>query len=208
MTEYLNTVTNPAAPWSFIDDTEENILQDLAAHTLDPIFELYGDFVNPSPEWLSTENAAKYAGCTMISGNFRAYTHAFRLVTDDAALIARISAAVQRNKSRPEYQEARRKMIDDLPALTFKNAAVGHYYRFCDGWFRLTKIIHLTEEDCNRDSLLYMDRYEGTDWNGHAIGGAFHDGREMPTSANWSIYAAPKEIADTAADGQALFPLA
>ena len=76
MTEYLNTVTNPAAPWSFIDDTEENILQDLAAHTLDPIFELYGDFVNPSPEWLSTENAAKYAGCTMISGNFRAYTHA------------------------------------------------------------------------------------------------------------------------------------
>ena len=129
----------------------------------------------------------------MISGNFRAYTHAFRLVTDDAALIARISAAVQRNKARPEYQEARRKMIDDLPALTFKNAAVGHYYRFCDGWFRLTKIIHLTEEDCNRDSLLYMDRYEGTDWNGHAIGGAFHDGREMPTSANWSIYAAPKE---------------
>ena len=105
MTEYLNTVTNPAAPWSFIDDTEENILQDLAAHTLDPIFELYGDFVNPSPEWLSTENAAKYAGCTMISGNFRAYTHAFRLVTDDAALIARISAAVQRNKARPEYQD-------------------------------------------------------------------------------------------------------
>ena len=203
MTEYLNTVTNPAAPWSSIDDTEENILQDLAAHTLDPSFELYGDFVNPSPEWLSTENAAKYAGCTMIFGNFRSYSHAFRLVTDDAALISRISAAVQRNKARPEYQEARREMIDALPALTFKNATVGHYYRFCDGWLRLTKIIHLTEEECNRDSLLYMDRFEGIDWNGHAQGGAFYDWREMPTSANWAIYAAPEETAD----GQALFPL-
>ena len=204
MTEYLNTVTNPAAPWSFIDDTEENILQDLDAYTLDPTFELYGDFVNPSPEWLSTENAEKYAGCTMIFGNFYGYSHAFRLVTDDAALIARISAAVQRNKARPEYQQARREMIDALPALTFKHATVGHYYRFCDGWLRLTKIIHLTEEECNRDSLLYMDRFEGIDWNGHTQGGAFHDGREMPTSSNWAIYAASEETAD----GQALFPLA
>lgn len=208
MTEYLNTVTNPAAPWSFIDDTEENILQDLAAHTLDPTFELYGDFVNPSPEWLNPENAAKYAGCTMIFGNFLDYTHAFRLVTDDASLIARISSAVQRNKSRPEYQQARRKMIDKLPALTFKNATIGHHYRFCDGWLRLTKIIHLTEEECNRDSLLYMDRFEAIDWNGHTQGGAFSDGRKMPTSANWAIYATPQAGADSSADGQALFPLA
>ena len=208
MTEYLNQVTDPAAPWLFIDDTEENILQDLAAHTLDPIFELYGDFVNPSPEWLSPDTAAKYAGCTVISGNFHDYTHAFYLVTDDAALIDRISAAVQRNKARPEYQEARRKMIDGLPALTLKSAAIGHYYRFCSGWFRLTKIVHLTEEECNRDSLLYMDRYEGIDWNGRTHGGAFHDGRQMPTSANWAIYATPQPPADTAPDGQALFPLA
>ena len=53
MTEYQNTVTNPAAPWSFIPDTEENILRDLECYTLDPIFELYGNFVNPSPVWLS-----------------------------------------------------------------------------------------------------------------------------------------------------------
>lgn len=204
MTEYLNTVTNPDAPWTSIDDTEENILQDLDAYTLDPTFELYGDFVNPSPEWLSTENAEKYAGCTMIFGNFYGYTHAFRLVTDDAALIARISAAVQRNKARPEYQQARRKMLDALPALTYKGASIGHHYRYCGGWFRLTKIIHLTEEECNRDSLLYMDRFEGIDWNGRTIGGAFNDGRQMPTTANWAIYAAPQA---SAADGQALFPL-
>ena len=204
MTEYLNTVINPAAPWSFIDDTEENILQDLDAYTLDPIFELYGDFVNPSPEWLSTENAKKYAGCTMIFGNFYGYSHAFRLVTDDAALIARISAAVQRNKARPEYQQARQKMFDALPALTFKGAYIGHHYRYCSGWFRLTKIIYLTEEECNRDSLLYMDRFEGIDWNGRTIGGAFNDGQQMPTTANWAIYAAPQA---SSADGQALFPL-
>lgn len=204
MTEYLNTVINPAAPWSFIDDAEENILHDLDAYTLDPTFELYGDFVNPSPEWLSTENAEKYAGCTMIFGNFYGYSHAFRLVTDDAALIARISAAVQRNKARPEYQQARQKMLDALPALTFKGAYIGHHYRFCSGWFRLTKIIHLTEEECNRDSLLYMDRFEGIDWNGRTIGGAFHDGRQMPTTANWAIYAAPQA---SSADGQSLFPL-
>ena len=99
-------------------------------------------------------------------------------------------------------------MIDGLPVLTFKNASVGHHYRFCDGWFRLTKIIHLTEEECNRDSLLYMDRFEAIDWNGHTQGGAFSDGRKMSTSANWAIYATPQAGADSAADGQALFPLA
>lgn len=29
MTEYQNKVANPTAPWSFIPDTEENILRDL-----------------------------------------------------------------------------------------------------------------------------------------------------------------------------------
>lgn len=42
MTEYLNHVTNPAAPWSFISDTEENILHDLECYTLDPVFEFTG----------------------------------------------------------------------------------------------------------------------------------------------------------------------
>ena len=62
MTEYQNTVTNPDAPWSSIPDSEENILRDLECYTLDPVFELYGNFVNPSPEWLSEDVSAKYAG--------------------------------------------------------------------------------------------------------------------------------------------------
>ena len=34
MTEYQNKVTNPAAPWSFIADTEENILHDLERYKM------------------------------------------------------------------------------------------------------------------------------------------------------------------------------
>lgn len=118
MTEYQNTVTNPDAPWSFIPDTEENILRDLECYTLDPVFELYGNFVNPSPEWLSEDVSAKYAGCTSIFGNFLYLSHAFRLVTDDPGLISRLSAAIARNKATPEYQAARQRMLDKLPALT------------------------------------------------------------------------------------------
>jgi hypothetical protein len=108
MTEYQNKVTNPDAPWSFMADTEENILHDLEQYTLDPIFELYGNFINPAPEWQSAEVSEKYAGCTSIFGNFLSHSHAFRLVTDDPGLISHLSAAVERNKATPEYQAARR----------------------------------------------------------------------------------------------------
>ena len=113
MTEYLNTVTNPDAPWSFIPDTEENIMHDLENYTLDPVFEFYGNFINPAPEWLSPEVSAKYAGCTSISGNFIYLSHAFRLVTDDPGLISRLSAAIARNRSTPEYLAARQRMLTD-----------------------------------------------------------------------------------------------
>ena len=42
MTIYQNTVINPEKPWSFMEDTKENILKDLAEYTLDPVFEEYG----------------------------------------------------------------------------------------------------------------------------------------------------------------------
>ena len=107
MTEYLNTVTDKERPWSFVPDSEENILRDLERYTLDPVFEDYGGFVDRSPEWLSPEIAEKYKGCAEISGNFLTFSHAFRLVTDDAALISRLSAAIERNRNTAEYQAAR-----------------------------------------------------------------------------------------------------
>jgi hypothetical protein len=107
MTEFINTVVDPERPWSFIPDTVENIMHDLERYTLDPVFEDYGDFVNRSPEWLDETHAEKYKGCTVVSGNFLTYSHAFYLITDDEGIISQISAAVDRNKGTTEYQAAR-----------------------------------------------------------------------------------------------------
>lgn len=187
MTEYLNTVTNPAAPWSFIPDTEENILHDLERYTLDPVFEFYGNFINSSPECLSDEAASKYAGCTLISGNFRAFSHAFRLVTDDKDLISRISAAIDRNKATTEYQAARQEMLVDLPQLTKESAHVGRVYSWPGGWLRLTRVYRLTEQEANENALLYLDRWEGVDHTGMTHGAAFHDGGKLKSTENWNI---------------------
>ena len=135
MTEYLNTVTNPAAPWSSISDTEENILHDLARYALDPMFELYGNFINPTPE----------------------------------------------------YQAARQKMLAKLPALTKQSAHVGRAYAWPGGWLRLTRVYRLTEQEANDNALLYLDRWEGSDHNGMIHGAAFHDGDQLPTTANWKL---------------------
>lgn len=187
MTEYQNKVTNPAAPWSFIADTEENILHDLERYTLDPAFELYGNFINPAPEWQSEEVSAKYAGCTSIFGNFLTHTHAFRLVTDDPGLISRLSAAVERNKATPEYQTARQEMLSHLPALTKQNAHKGRAYAWPGGWLKLTRVYRLTEQEANDNALLYLDRWEGIDHNGEIHGAAFLDGDQLPTTNGWKL---------------------
>lgn len=187
MTEFLNTVTNPAAPWSFIPDTEDNILRDLDQYILDPTFELYGNFINPAPEWTDPKAAAKYAGCTSIFGNFLDRSHAFRLVTNDAGLISRISAAVERNKARPEYQAARQKMIAALPTLTKQNADRGRCYCFAGGWLRVTRIYRFTEQEADEQCLLYLDHFEGITHDGQTIGGAIPGGDTIPTTKNWML---------------------
>ena len=112
MTLYENKVFDEDRPWLEIPDTEENILRDLERYTLDPVFEMYGDFVNRTPEWLTEELPQARAGHTMISGNFLNYTHAFRVCTDDEALIKRLEAAIDRNKATPEYQAAKTRMLE------------------------------------------------------------------------------------------------
>ena len=187
MTEYLNPVSNPAAPWSTIPDTESNILQDLARHTLDPVFEFCGNFVNPSPEWVSDKIASRYAGCTLISGNFIDFSHAFRLVTDDANLISRLSSAIEQNKSTPEYQAARQPLLDRLPALSKQTAHTGNFYAWPGGWLKLTRIYRLTEQEANDRALLYLDHWEGIDHNGMTHGAAFHDGDKLSTTKGWKL---------------------
>ena len=111
MTIYQNTVINPGKPWSFMEDTKENILKDLAVHTLDPVFEDYGNFVY-SPTWIDEEAAEKYKGMIAISGNFLTYSHAFRLLTDDKELIEELTTAIRKNQATEEYKQAKERLLE------------------------------------------------------------------------------------------------
>ena len=111
MTIYQNKVINPEKPWSFMEDTKENILKDLAEYTLDPVFEEYGNFVY-IPTWEDEESAEKYKGLTAISGNFLTYSHAFRLLTDDAELIEELTKAIRKNQETEEYKQAKVRLME------------------------------------------------------------------------------------------------
>ena len=93
MTIFENKVINPEKPWSFMEDTKENILNHLEKYTLDPVFEKYGNFVY-IPTWTDEEAAEKYKGLTAICGNFLTYSHAFSLYTDDTELIVELTKLV------------------------------------------------------------------------------------------------------------------
>ena len=97
MTEILSTTRDPDTPWIEKPDTVDRILRDLAAHTLDPVFEQYGDFCDHHPEWL-----------TRFWGNVLEHASLFDVITDDRETIARLSKAIARNKATPQYIEARR----------------------------------------------------------------------------------------------------
>lgn len=102
-------VRDPKNPCKMMTDTAENILNDIARYTLDPVFEKYGDFVNHNPSWLDKESAEKYKGCTVIFGNFLYYSHAFNIITDDENIIKAFEDAVKKNKSTSEYIAAKNK---------------------------------------------------------------------------------------------------
>lgn len=111
MTIYQNQVINPEKPWSFMDDTKENILKDLAEYTLDPTFEDYGNFVY-IPTWCDKELAEKYKGLTAINGNFLTFSHAFRLLTNDVKLIRELTEAIRKNQETEEYKQAKIRLME------------------------------------------------------------------------------------------------
>lgn len=83
---YENQVINPEKPWSFMDDTKENILKDLAEYTLDPVLEEYGNFLQLS--------------------------HAFSLLTDDEKFIKEITEAIRRNQETKKYKQAKVRLME------------------------------------------------------------------------------------------------
>ena len=64
----------------------------LANQPLDSTFERFGNFVLPEE-----------GGITQFWGNFRHLSHVFSICTDDAALIATLTAAIRANQQRPDY---------------------------------------------------------------------------------------------------------
>lgn len=174
MIKIMSQVTNPAAPWSTIPDTLDNILQDLEEYALDPVFELYGDFVNPAPEWISQDAAEKYSGCTLIYGNFRELSHAFNLVTDEPEIINRLRDAIDENRKRPDYQQARKKALAKVPPLSKETARIGEKYMIGNVVTKLTRIYTMTEQEAREKQLVYLDRFEGVNRFG-PTGGAMPD---------------------------------
>ncbi len=99
-----------------------DLLDALKSATLDPKFEKYGNFINPSPcrgvrnpewgygakvpEWIDGEPLYA-APVTRFFGNFLNLSHVFNIDTNDAPTIAALTAAIKANIASEAYQEAR-----------------------------------------------------------------------------------------------------
>lgn len=88
------------------DSTEaalDTLLDVLAHHPLDRLFEQHGDFVerdarNLRGEWLEgVENAVSFFG------NFSGLSHVFSIVSNDAGVVDRLASAIAQNRQRPDY---------------------------------------------------------------------------------------------------------
>lgn len=77
-------------------DPIEVLLERLEKHTLDPTFEKYGNFA---------ENIGR--GAIHFHGNFVDYSHVFSIETNDPEMCAKLTAAIETNKSTSAYRAAR-----------------------------------------------------------------------------------------------------
>lgn len=108
MTEITSKRRRLETPWCAEPDTLDRILGDLEKHTLSPELGAFG-FIDRSPQWIRPADAERYAGCAHVLGNFDSYSGVFEVITDDADVIERLSAAIARNMATPEYAEAKRR---------------------------------------------------------------------------------------------------
>jgi hypothetical protein len=108
MTKITSKRRRLETPWCAEPDTLDRILGDLEKHTLSPELGAFG-FIDRSPQWIRPADAERYAGCAHVLGNFDGYSGAFEVITDDADVLERLSAAIARNMATPEYAEAKRR---------------------------------------------------------------------------------------------------
>ena len=94
----------------------------------------------------------------------------------------------------------KKKWLASLPVLTKSTAQVGRIYQWPGGWVRLTRIIRLTEQEANKNALLYLDHWEGIDHNGMFQGAAFPDGDKLSTTKNCLLCPPPRTPSRAAPD--------
>lgn len=108
MGPYTKFISKHPATWPASQpDTEERIIHYLNTHTLDPIFEDYGDFVDLNPKWLTPSMARQYGGCVHFLGNFYDVSGVFDVVTNDPRLFVRLLEAIRRNQKTAAYAAAK-----------------------------------------------------------------------------------------------------
>lgn len=88
-------------------DSLEKLLEVLNGHPLRREFEAYGDFIERDPRNAKGESIGGLMGLAgesvSFSGNFHNLSHVFHIVSDDVDVIARLTAAIEANKQRPDY---------------------------------------------------------------------------------------------------------
>lgn len=117
--------------------------------------------------------------------------------TVDRETAARFVSHLLRNMSaipaaqRPAYIEAHRlrgcTVSDMLPAPVAGETRPGDFVAIPGGWALVSSVYRLTPEQANENALLYLDRWEGVDFNGYTIGAAFPNSATLPTTKNWKL---------------------
>lgn len=92
-------------------DDIETLFRVLAAETLDPKFEDYGDFCEDGGRAFDDpEHNARWKGYRLFHGNFLTISHAFSVFTNDPEIGDRLVAAIRANKATAAYRAARHEM--------------------------------------------------------------------------------------------------
>lgn len=127
--------SNGSKSYGQLPDTIEDLLNVLESETLDPTFEDFGNFIHEYKPIRVTENNKYLLGCTSFSGNFRYYSHVFRVITNDKEIIEKLTTAIQKNQQTEEYKQAKieylaEKKLDELAEDKFINNEISLKERY------------------------------------------------------------------------------
>lgn len=87
----------------------DELLDVLKEEPLDPVFEEYGNFISTGPDLVAWDTLKPLTppGWVSFHGNFFRLSHVFQIVTNDAGVIAELTAAIRANQGRSDYAAAK-----------------------------------------------------------------------------------------------------